>query len=227
MSPRRIAVFQHHPAEGPGRIATWASARAVELEIVLPEHAECPGPEASLDALILLGGPCGANDGAPWLDRERAVVDRWLASGKPVLGICLGAQIVARALGATVQPMPRAEHGWTDVRFGDGRSQAFLQWHDDAFTLPPGARLLATSADCACQMFDHGPHRIGLQFHPEWDAELVTKLHAAFGTGCPLPLADEPALQADAERWLAALLDRWFATGTAGARPAADIAKPN
>ena len=211
MTPRRIAVLQHHAAEGPGRIATWARARGVELQLVFPEHAPMPEPDDGLGALILLGGPHSAIAPPGWLHAERAATARWLAAGKPVLGICLGAQILAQALGAEVRALPRPETGWTEVRFDDGRAQAFLQWHDDAFDLPPGARRRATSADCACQMFDHGPRRVGVQFHPEWDAAQVAALHRAFGSACPLPRHDEAALQQDAGRWLDALLDGWAA----------------
>lgn len=211
MNARRIAVLQHHPAEGPGRIAAWARARGIELELVFPERTPPPGPDDGFGALILLGGPHSAIAAPAWLRAERAATARWLASGKPILGICLGAQILAQALGAAVRALPRPETGWTEVRFDDGRTQAFLQWHDDAFDLPPGARLRATSADCACQMFDHGPRRVGVQFHPEWDAGQVAALHQAFGSACPLPRLDDAVLQREASRWLEALLDDWAA----------------
>ncbi len=211
MSVRRIPVLQHHRAEGPGRIAAWARERGIGLETLFTEHAASPEPGDGFDALVLLGGPHSAIAAPDWLCAERAAVGRWLASGKPMLGICLGAQILAQALGAEVRALPRPETGWTDVRFDDGRTRAFLQWHDDAFDLPRGARGRAASADCACQMFDHGPHRIGLQFHPEWDAAQVATLVEAFGSACPLPRVDDPARQHEAARWLDALLDDWAA----------------
>jgi GMP synthase-like glutamine amidotransferase len=215
MTLGRIALLQHHPAEGPGRIAAWARTRAIELVTFFPEQAPCPAPESGFDALILLGGPHGANDRVDWLACERDATARWLASGKPILGICLGAQILAQALGASVQAMPARELGWIDIQWTDGGSQPFLQWHADAFTLPPGARVLATSAANACQAFDHGAHRIGLQFHPEWDAALVDTLHAAFGADCPLPRTEDAARQDAVGAWFGALLDRWIATAAA------------
>jgi GMP synthase (glutamine-hydrolysing) len=211
MNAHRIAVLQHHPAEGPGRIADWARRRAIELVMFFAQHGPCPEPgsDSDFDALILLGGPHGANDAVDWLAREREATARWLASGKPVLGICLGAQILARALGATVHALPAPELGWIDIRLADGGSQAFLQWHADAFTMPPGARRLATSAANACEAFEYASHAIGLQFHPEWDATLVETLHVAFGAACPLPLADDPARQRAVDAWFTGLLDRW------------------
>lgn len=146
------------------------------------------GPDAlealdveSPELMVVLGGPIGANDEAlyPFLGAELDAIRHRLDSGRPLLGICLGAQLIARALGGRVFPMPEKEIGFADVsltREGQesplrhiGNPDTVLHWHGDMFETPPGAVRLAYSHDCAHQAFSLGDTVLGLQFHLETD----------------------------------------------------------
>jgi GMP synthase-like glutamine amidotransferase len=173
MSERPALVLEHEPDAPAALLAEWAAARDVPLEIV-PAGAPVPDP-AGRPFLVSLGSEASAyDDTLPWLAAERAALDRALDAGVPVLGICFGAQHLARALGGTVAPAIRPEVGWLDVEPLDAAVIApgpWLQWHRDAFTLPPGAELLARSPVCP-QAFRAGPH-LGVQFHPEATSAVV------------------------------------------------------
>lgn len=130
------------------------------------------------DLLIVLGGPVGAydEDNYPFLTAELMLLKKRLAENRPTLGVCLGAQLMAKALGATVAPGPRAEIGWLPLTLSAAGSVSVLRhfdgepvfhWHGDAVTLPPGATLLAATPDCAHQAFTIGANILGVQFHPE------------------------------------------------------------
>jgi GMP synthase-like glutamine amidotransferase len=160
-------VLEHDQDAPAGLLDAWARDRGVPLEVVAA-GAPLPDP-AGRPFLVSLGSEASAHDDAvPWLAAERAVLDRALEHDVPILGICFGAQHLARALGGTVARAATAEVGWLDVeslapdRVPHG---PWLQWHRDCFTVPPGAQLLARSPVCA-QAFAYGPH-LGVQFHPE------------------------------------------------------------
>lgn len=133
------------------------------------------------DLMVVLGGPVGVyeTDAYPFLEEERQLLEKRLASGRPTLGICLGAQMIAAALGAKVAPMGYKEIGFSSLtlteagRVGPLRhleGVPVLHWHGDAFDIPDGASSVATTALCATQGFSIGPNILGLQFHPEVDA---------------------------------------------------------
>lgn len=133
------------------------------------------------DLLIILGGPIGVNDVAsyPFLKQERALIEARLRADRPLMGICLGAQLIAQAAGARVAP-GRVEIGFSPITLTEsGRRSCLspfaddpmtLHWHGDRFDLPAGARRLASTPFCENQAFDLGPRVIGFQFHPEADA---------------------------------------------------------
>ncbi|MCX7081248.1 MAG: GMP synthase, partial [Pseudomonas sp.] len=126
-----------------------------------------------------------------------------------------GAQLLARALGGDVRRMADTETGWTEVTFVDGRSLKVLEWHEDAIDLPPDARLLASSMKCKQQMYSVGPTRVGLQFHPEWNAESVAALNTHFAEESPLPRdQDDSVAYGQVFDWLQGTLDEWWATFT-------------
>lgn len=138
------------------------------------------------DLLIVLGGPVGVNDSDeyPFIDAELSLLEKRLANGKPTLGICLGAQLMANALGAKVEAGATREIGWMPVDLTEAGKQSSLRhvgpenctvfhWHSDNFELPADATLLASTTQCPNQAFSLGPNILGLQFHPEVSASAL------------------------------------------------------
>ena len=174
-------ILQHVPFEGPAYIGQWLTARGAQISHTrFWESTALPDP-ATVDLLVVMGGPMSVNDEAEfaWLAAEKRFIAEVVARGRPVLGICLGAQLIASAYGARVFRNTEKEIGWFDVHACTGTEDAFdfpptttvLHWHGETFELPPGARLLATSTACRHQAFQLGERTIGLQFHLEMTAE--------------------------------------------------------
>jgi GMP synthase (glutamine-hydrolysing) len=135
-------------------------------------------------ALIVMGGPMSVNDPLPWLRQEERYLVQAISSGVPVLGICLGAQLLAKSLGSRVYPMGHKEIGWYSIRFTEAaaadplfeglpREEIVFEWHGDTFDLPAGAEKLAESDLCGNQAFRCGTNLYGLQFHPEVTPEII------------------------------------------------------
>ncbi|WP_353741105.1 type 1 glutamine amidotransferase [Pseudomonas fluorescens] len=207
-----LNLIQHHPAEGSGAIAIWAESRGLTLKVFRADLGQLP--PVSADPVILLGGPYESNAGPAWLEAERQWLRGSLDQDAAVFAICLGAQLLALSLGGNVRRMDRTETGWTTVNFIDGQTLKVLEWHEDAIDLPPAAQLLASSEHCAQQMYRAGPTRLGLQFHPEWNAESVAMLNVHFGDESPLPRGPlETEAYAAVAKWLEATLDEWWAAG--------------
>ena len=177
-----IAILQHMPHEGPGSIADWALERGHTLHIHHIDRGDELPPADAFDMLVVLGGSMGVHDGAdyPWLMYERALILLALEAGKPVLGICLGAQQIALALGAQVRRNAQREVGFWPVRkvaevLPLPDTLDVLHWHGDTFDLPAGATLLARSAACANQMFLTADGlALGLQCHIETTPDMVS-----------------------------------------------------
>lgn len=207
---RTIEIWQQHPAEGPGRIARWAELRGHDLQIVHAWENNLPVCSDSSSALILLGGPYSVTDGLDWLDAEQGCLVAWLASEKPVLGICLGAQVLSKALGAEVQAMGHAETGWCNLQFSNGAHMQVLQWHEYGFSLPKDAIQLASNNAWPCQMYVWRERVAAMQFHPAWDTLMVDTLNRVFNDASPLPHEDYPSLHHQVEQWLFHYLDAWL-----------------
>jgi len=174
----RVQVLQHVPFEGIGSIQGWMDARgAVVSTTRFFEPVALPTPR-DFDWLIVMGGPMSVNDESvhTWLRPEKRLIAHAIQAGKTVLGICLGAQLVASALGARVFPNPHKEIGWFPVRrspSGDTEIARLFEdaevfhWHGETFDLPPGAVGFLHSDACTNQAFLIGSRVVGLQFHVE------------------------------------------------------------
>lgn len=170
--------FQHVPFEGLGSIRSWLMSAGYEITCT-PFFRSATLPDAeNVDMLIVMGGPMSVNDetACPWLAAEKQFIRKMIASGKPVLGICLGAQLMAGAMGAKVYPNKTREIGWFPVQglpskdrsiFSFPASAEVFHWHGETFDLPDGAFHLARNNACEHQAFQLGRTAIGLQFHLE------------------------------------------------------------
>jgi GMP synthase (glutamine-hydrolysing) len=180
-------VLQHVAHEGPGAVALAVRDSGADLSVVRLDRGEAvpvPAAVAEMAGLVVMGGPMGVHDDLAWLDDERALLRRAVATGLPVLGICLGAQQLAAALGGEVFTGPAAEVGFGEVHltaeavgdpvFGPAPTPLpCVHWHGDTFTLPDGAVRLARSDLYENQAFRVGRLAYGLQFHVEVTASLV------------------------------------------------------
>lgn len=228
----RAHVFQHVPFEGLGSIGPWLDRRGAATTWT---HWWEPGAIApaiaDIDLLVVLGGPMSVNDDAvlPWLAAERAAITVALDAGTALLGICLGAQQIARVLGAAVKPNREREIGWWPVEpvppAGGPLAELFatpfdaFHWHGETFALPAGTEHLGRSAACEQQAFALGHRVLALQFHlestPATAGELVRHCddHRQPGRFVQQPAA----MLADASRFttanrlMAELLDRLVA----------------
>jgi GMP synthase (glutamine-hydrolysing) len=176
---RRCLVLRHVAFEGLGVLAPLLHKNGFNTRIVEVGVEPFPAEEVqSCDLLIVLGGPIGVyeTEAYPWLVEEMKAIGARLAQRKPTLGICLGAQLMAAALGAKVAPGPAKEIGYAPLTLTDeGRASPLaalegahaLHWHGDAFDLPEGGKRLASTAVCPNQAFALDHYALGLQFHAE------------------------------------------------------------
>lgn len=209
MSQCTLAVFQHHPVEGVGRIGLWAQHHNIKL-VCFYAPEDLPNSLTDYDGLIVLGGPMNVADNPMWMQTEVKLIQQALTLQRPILAICLGAQLLATQLGGQIIEMPAPELGWQDIRFNDGSILTVPQWHEQAITLPKDIAVLASSGQCPVQMYRH-QHAIGLQFHPEWDAKQIEQLAEFFADECPLTNDQHTAkYQSQLASFLFALLDAQF-----------------
>jgi GMP synthase-like glutamine amidotransferase len=185
----RIHYLQHVPFEGLGIIQQWIETHGHSLSVTRFYQDDKPPRIADIDWLIVMGGPMGVYDENlfPWLIKEKQFIAETIRQKKKVLGICLGAQLIASALGERVYPNTQKEIGWYPVNLTEtGKESTFFRsfpgqftafhWHGDTFDLPEGAQCLAESKACEHQAFSYGAHVLGLQFHLELMPENVELL---------------------------------------------------
>lgn len=174
----RAICLQHVPFEGPGAFAASLKKHGVEIRQILVPRDGLPNDPG--DLLIVMGGPMSVNDLDPWIAEETAFIQRAMTTGVPTLGVCLGSQFMAKALGAAVKPGPAVEIGMTAIQVTEeGRkdpvfstlppSLEVFQWHGEGYENPPGSVTLASSDLFPVQAFRSGERAYGLLFHLEMD----------------------------------------------------------
>ncbi len=181
-----LYIVMHNASEDGVLVDSWGAEHGFKVcRVRLYLGAELPEPEAG-DGVIVLGGAMGIydEDQYTWLRREKEWLRELVAAGTPVLGICLGAQLLCAALGGRVETGAAREIGFSDIRRLDTAVTASplgdlpeifraFQWHSDRCVLPPEVELLAESEFCGVQAFSYGSRVLGIQFHLDYDARLV------------------------------------------------------
>jgi GMP synthase-like glutamine amidotransferase len=179
--------FQHVAFEGLGSIDVWLKSNGYHISSTqFYQQTDLPEVDA-VDFLVVMGGPMSVNDEAqyPWLAAEKQFIQQFIATGKPVLGICLGAQLIANAMGGRVYPNKEKEIGWWPIQavsnnnalaFQFPETASVFHWHGETFDLPEGAERIAESYGCRNQAFQLGKSVIGLQFHMETTQDSVQAL---------------------------------------------------
>jgi GMP synthase-like glutamine amidotransferase len=199
----RIHYLQHVPFEGLANVFLWATGRGHTVSGTRM-YADEPPPAETVDWLVVLGGPMNVyeHDAYPWLVREKEFLAQVVQRGVPVLGICLGAQLLADVLGARVTRNHQTEIGWFPVALSQEAAGSLLfqrfpsqflpfHWHGDTFSIPAGAVPIASSDACARQAFQYRDRVVGLQFHLEYSAQSIE----AMIRHCGSELVDGPFIQ--------------------------------
>ena len=178
-----VGIFRTARTEGPGYFATYLERRSIPWKLVaLDEGKPVPRDPRSYSGLAVMGGPMSANDDLPWIEPLLELLRNAVRRDVPVIGHCLGGQLMSRAFGGAVRVNAVREIGWGEVRVADngvarewlGALQSFetFQWHGETFSIPPGATRILEGEHCANQGFALGKH-IGMQCHVEMTPDLV------------------------------------------------------
>lgn len=177
-------ILQHEAAEGPGRLA--AALPGPTRTVAIFRGEPLPGELDGVRGILTLGGEMNLSDPLPWIVEELALLRAAHRAGLPILGVCLGSQLLAAALGGAVERMAQPEVGWLPVMVEapdpmlEGLPDPMLQFHAHSHAvtrLPPGGLRLLSSAACPVQGWRVGPRVLGLQFHCEWPAEVIASQH--------------------------------------------------
>ena len=179
-----VAIFRHSPTEGPGYFATYLESRDLPWRLVALDRDEgVPARPEEFSGLVFMGGPMSVNDDLPWIAPVLELIRKAVAAGVPVLGHCLGGQLMAKALGGSVGRNPVKEIGWGEIEVADN-SQArawfgpdltsfeSFHWHGETFTIPPGAVRIMGNRNCENQGFVMG-RNLGMQCHVEMTEQLI------------------------------------------------------
>jgi GMP synthase-like glutamine amidotransferase len=179
-----VAIFRTTRTEGPAYFATYLERRSIAWKLIALDEGEAvPRDVRAYGGLAVMGGPMSANDDLPWIAPLLELLRTAVRQDVPLLGHCLGAQLMSKAFGGAVRANPVREIGWGEVRVADngvarewlGGVQAFetFQWHGETFSIPPGATRVLEGEHCVNQAFALGRH-IGMQCHVEMTPELVS-----------------------------------------------------
>ena len=227
-----VAIFRHSPTEGPGYFATYLARHRIDWRIIAIDGGEpVPSDPTAYSGLVFMGGPMSVNDDLPWIAPALQLIRDAVAADVPVLGHCLGGQLMSKALGGTVSRNPVKEIGWgnVDVARNDEATAWFchaapqftsFHWHGETFSIPPGATRVLANANCANQAFAIGKH-LGMQCHIEMTPEMIESWcvsGAAEIAGSASPAVQSvESIKAQASRHLPALhaaadgvYDRWI-----------------
>ncbi len=227
LKPNKILTLIHKDTTVPGLVGEKLVAMGYELEMCAPVLGETlPADPSGYAGVLVFGGPMSVNDDELYLKQELVWIERVLAAKVPYLGICLGAQLLAKVLGAKVGPHVIAleEIGYYSV-YATAASEGLFpqqmrvyQWHKEGFDLPPGAVLLASGHDFPNQVFQWGERAYGVQFHPEMTAEMIDfwTTHGAHLIGAPNTQSREEQLKnhcqysGEVDKWLEFFLTKWL-----------------
>jgi GMP synthase-like glutamine amidotransferase len=178
-----VGIFRMSSTEGPGYFATYLERRSIPWKLVSVDAGDSvPRDARGYSGLVFMGGPMSVNDELPWIIPALELIRDAVRKDVPLLGHCLGGQLISKALGGSVRPNAVKEIGWGEVRVADnevarewfGSLQAFetFQWHGETFTIPPGATRVMQNEHCANQGYALGKH-FGMQCHVEMTEELI------------------------------------------------------
>lgn len=231
-----IAIFRHAATEGPGYFATYLERHNIPWQVIGIDRGEpVPADPQHYSGLVFMGGPMSVNDELPWITPVLRLIRAAAETGVPLLGHCLGGQLMAKALGGEVTRNPVKEIGWGSVdvlrnaiawQWFGAQLTSFnsFHWHGETFSIPPGATRVASGPYCENQAFALGPH-IGMQCHVEMTRELI-EAWCESGAG-EIARAKSPAVQEVGEimrdveariRELHRVADRVYQRWTAGVR---------
>lgn len=180
-----VAIFRHSPTEGPGYFAIFLERHGIPWRLFAIDEGEpVPANAEAFSGLCFMGGPMSVNDPLPWIEAVCTLIRDAVARGVPLIGHCLGGQLMSKALGGQVTRNPVKEIGWGMVHGEDSAiarhwlgpyaaaGATVFQWHGETFSIPPGATRLFANGHCANQMFALGPH-LAMQCHVEMTPEMI------------------------------------------------------
>lgn len=181
-----IAIFRHATSEGPGHLASFLDRHSHPWTLIATDAGgELPDDATDYSGLVFMGGPMSVNDDLPWIEPTLKLIRQAVAANIPVLGHCLGGQLIAKAMGGSVSRNPIKEIGWGEVKvvdseparqwFGDVTKFQAFHWHGETFSLPQGAQLILSSPHCSNQAFVFGNdfRHLGMQCHVEMTQPMI------------------------------------------------------
>ena len=215
-----VVIFRHALTEGAGYFSTFLDHHQIPWQLVKIDQGDAiPVTAKEFSGLVFMGGPMSVNDDLPWIPPVLSLINEAIQCDIPVLGHCLGGQLISKALGAKVTKNPLKEIGWGQVAvsdhhdakkwFGDTKDFLSFHWHGETFALPPGATHLLSSAYCQNQAYSIGKH-LAFQCHIEMTASMVKKWCEAGATelaesASSICVQQIPEIQNDLQARIAAL----------------------
>ena len=198
-----VAIFRHFYSEGPGYFATFLERHSIPCQLIRIDEAEAvPAGIEDFSGLVFMGGPMSVNDPLPWVAQSCALIRAAVAADLPLLGHCLGGQLIAKALGGVITRNPVKEIGWGPVKvLGNGTARAWFgdlagfetfHWHGETFSIPPGATRLLESAHCANQAYALSKV-FGMQCHVEMTEDMIRQW--CHDGAAEIAAANSPAVQ--------------------------------